>query len=845
MNLYVYDLESGSLRRLTDFTEFDIKFPSLGDAAIVFENGGALYRFDLADEELQRVPVTIANDLVIRRDKLEDVSDKVRQYEIAPDGKRAVFGARGEVFTVPAENGPTRNVTDTPAIHERAVKWSPDGKWLAYISDATGETEIFIQAGDRSGNPVQVTRDADTYKFKLQWSPDSKKLLWSDKKLRLRMVDIHSKQVKTIATAKAWEYTQFDWSPDSRWVAYTRVEEDTKNRIYLYSLEQDTAFAATEGWYASGSPEFGSDGEVLYFVSDRHFEPTWSQGEWSPAYLDMSRIFLVTLNKSVESPLKPRSDEVEVTSEAESQTEKDENAKDDDVTVTVDPDGLADRIVALPVQPSRYRHLTSVDDRVFYIRKGSDEKKSRLLSFDFDKRKETDHGEIGGYEISADGKKMLVGRNKSYAIIDLPSAEIKMDTPLDLGDMTVNLDRRAEWRQIFNESWRHMRDFFYDPGMHGVDWDAMRKQYAPLVEHVAHRADLTYVIGEMIGELNVGHAYVGGGDMPDVERIKTGLLGAQLERDPDSRAYRITRILDGENWTDDRRSPLTEVGVDVSEGDYILAVNGDAVSGMNNIYTELINTVGDQVTLTVNSEPNAEGSREVTVVPVADEAGLYYYNWVHGNIEKVNEATDGQVGYIHLPDMGAPGLNEFYKYFFPQLRKKGLIIDVRGNGGGMVSPLIIERLRRELALFDVARNTSVSTNPSQMHYGPKVTLMDEFSASDGDLFPYRFRKHNIGPLIGKRTWGGVVGIRSSLPLLDGGYLYKPEFASFGTEGKEWVIEGRGVEPDIVVDNDPAKEYQGVDQQLNRAIEEILKKIEQQKPVLPSPPPYPDKTPEQE
>ncbi|KPK37337.1 MAG: protease, partial [Phycisphaerae bacterium SG8_4] len=411
---------------------------------------------------------------------------------------------------------------------------------------------------------------------------------------------------------------------------------------------------------------------------------------------------------------------------------------------------------------------------------------------------------------------------------------------LDLSGMEVHLDKKKQWAQIFNECWRQMREFFYVPNMHGVDWPAMRRRYEPLVAHVSHRADLTYIIGEMIGELNVGHTYVGGGEYPKPKRITTGLLGAELRRDERSGYYRIEKILRGQNWDKSSRSPLTEIGVDANQGDYILAVDGKSTAEAGDIYELLLNKAGKQVTLKLNSKPARRGTREVVVVPTSNEENLYYYDWVRTNIEKVGDATDGKVGYIHVPDMGRRGLNEFVKYFYPQIRKKGLIIDVRGNGGGNVSPMLIERLRREIVMIDFGRNGAPEPDPSAMIYGPMVCLADEFSASDGDLFTYRFKRHKLGKVVGKRTWGGVVGIRGSLPLLDGGFLNKPEFSRYDTEGKKWIIEGYGVEPDIYVDNDPAKEYVGIDQQLNKAIEVILEELKTQEKEIPPLPPYPVK-----
>ncbi len=852
MNLYVCDLDTKETRRLTDFMEFDIKFPSLGPEAIVFEYGGHIYRFDLETEKATKVPVIVADDLNSGRSKLADVSKGITNYEISPDGKRALFGARGEVFTVPAKHGNTRNLTNTSGVHERNSKWSPDGKWIAYISDATGEDEIYVVPQDGQEKPQQITTGADTYKYQIYWSPDSRKILWSDKLLRLNYVDVMTKKIVIVARAEAWEIRDYTWSPDSNWIAYTKPEAETMQKIYIYDLKTEKTHEVTDGWYSSYSPDFHSDGKYLFFVSDRDFNPIYSRTEWNHAYLSMSRIYLVTLTKDIKSPFEPKSDEVEIKKEEEKQDKEEDKKKDEGkqadvakkaVVVKVDPDGIKDRIVRLPVEVANYGMLNSVDDTLYYMKRGDRDQRPSLKMYDLKEQKETDLGNINGYEISHDQKKMLVSQGQpeqSYAIIDLPKAPIKVEEKLNLSQMEVNVNLREEWNQIFEECWRQMKYFFYDPNMHGVDWEAVKNQYKPLAEAVNHRADLTYVLGEMIGELNAGHTYVGGGNFPHPDRVNVGVLGAQFKRDPQTGYFQIVRILRGQNWDRSLRSPLTEVGVDVKEGDFLIAVNGKLTNEMQDIHEALLNTVGKQVHLRVNTKPDEEGSRETVVIPIKDELSLYYYNWVQGNIEKVNKATQGKVGYIHIPNMGPAGLNEFVKHFYPQLRKKALIIDVRSNGGGSVSPMIIERLRREAAMMGVARNTLPTPDPEEVLMGPMVCLMDEFSASDGDIFPYRFKKHNLGKLIGKRTWGGVVGIRGSLPLLDGGYLFKPEFATYGLEEKDWIIEGIGVEPDIYVDNDPAKEFVGIDDQLNKTIEVILEELKTKEKELPSVPPFPKK-----
>ncbi|HPO54657.1 MAG TPA: PDZ domain-containing protein [Ignavibacteriaceae bacterium] len=840
MNIYSYDLISKETKQLTDFKDYDVKFPSLGSNLIVFENGGYIYKYDVVANQLNKITVEINEDFNTGRGGLLDVSGSVMNYEISPDGKRALFGARGEIFTVPSKDGATRNLTNTPGVHERNSLWSPDGKWIAYISDESGEDEIYIRTQEGLSKPVRLTSNGNNYKYSIRWSPDSKKILWNDRAQNLQFVDVESKKVTLVAKSDIWEYSVFSWSPDNKFIAYVNPETDANSVIYIYSLDQDKSYPVTDSWYDVGSVAFSSDCKYLFFTSARTFTPQLGQTEFNHIYTDMEKIYLLTLSKETKSPFEPKSDEVEITSGAIEEKKDEKKDIKSNPTVKLDIDGIISRVAEVTPVNGMYRSLTSVGNKLYYMKRVRSPHGSSFAMFDFDKLKETDLGDVSGYEISADGKKILVGQGGSYAILDLPSSKIEIKDRLNLSDLKINLDRKQEWKQIFNESWRQMRDFFYAPNLHNVNWEKMKERYSELLPYVNHRADLTYIIGEMIGELNAGHAYVGGGDYLKAPRIKLGLLGAELSRDSKSGFYRIDRILKGQNWDKSLRSPLTDIGVDVKEGDYILEVNGKSTSDMLDIYESLINQQRKQVTLTVNSKPELNNSRKTVVIPIENEHSLYYLNWVEGNIEKVDKATDGKVGYIHVPDMSLEGLNQFVKYYYPQLKKQALIIDVRGNGGGFVSPMIAERLNRELSMITIARNSSPNTDPSGLHLGPKVALLDEFSASDGDIFPYRFKHHKMGKLVGKRSWGGVVGIRGTLPFVDGGYLNKPEFSRYDIEGKEWIMEGYGVDPDIEVDNDPALEYEGTDQQLNKAIEVILNELKQKPHKIAPPPPYPDK-----
>jgi len=858
MNLYSFDTATRATAQHTAFTDYDIKFPSLGRGAIVFEQAGRIWRFDLAAQKARPVPVKILEDDAGARTVLTNVSKFIQSVEPSPDGQRAVVVARGDVFTVPSKNGPTRNITRTQGVHERNATWSPDGKWLAFVSDASGENEITI-APQSGGEPVQLTRDADTYYFGPTWSPDSTKLLWADRMQRIRFVDVETREVTLVQENPESFFFQFAWSPDSKWIAFTEARRGAATKINLYSLDSSTTITATDSWYSSTRPIFSDDGKWLLFVSARDFRPIYSDTEFNHAYQDMARVYMLALAKDTISPFAPKSDEAGTPGkEKDDAAPKADDAKKSDskkkpVTVTVDADGLADRIVGLPITPSNYFDPRMVGDRVFYRRVpagpvgggGGGEglgvarnERSVIAVYNLKDQKETELGSYDSFDITADGKRMLVRSGRDYGFVDLPSAKIELKDKLDFGATDMRLDRAAEWTQIFNESWRQMRDFFYSPTMGGIDWAAQRDKYAKFVPHVRHRNELTYLIGEMIGELHVGHTYISGGDRPETPRVKTGLLGAELSRDPVSRTYRIDRILRGENWQTKTRSPLTEIGVNVAEGDFILAVDGQPVAGMGNIFSSLVGTAGRQVALRIAKTASGEDARDVTIVPIADEAPLYYEAWVAKNIARVAERTGGRAGYLHIPDMGPQGLNEFVRRFYPQLNKEALVIDVRGNGGGNVSPQIIERLAREVALINVGRTGIPQPNPGGQLVGPKVTLINQYSASDGDLFPFRFRELGLGKLVGKRTWGGVIGIPGAQPLTDGGILNTPVTRPYAKDGSEWIIEGTGVSPDIEVDNDPAREFRGEDQQLDKAIDVILAELGDTKKDLPPPPPLP-------
>lgn len=841
-NVFCHEVGAGEIRKVTNHSDFDVRWPGFCRTKMVYECGGYLYVLDLRTEETRRIRVEIPGDRPLTRPRIVSVKDNVTDYNLSATGKRALFGARGDVFTVPPEKGNTRNLTNTSGAREKSSRWSPDGRWISYVSDVTGEDEIYIVAQDGKGEPIPITTGGDCFKFIPYWSPDSKKLVFGDKSLRLFWVDIDKKKVHLVDKSDVWEIRDYAWSPDSKWIAYAKRDENYFYSIHLYNLGTGEATRVTGPGTYDWQPAFDPGGKYLYFISDRDFNPQLGGFEMSFIYDEMSRVYLVTLEEKTPSPFAPESDEEEPVSEKEEKKkDKEEEAKEEEVPeVKIDLDGITERVVALPIEPSDIRWIIGGKNKVFYASRDADADgpAQTLHLYDMEEREDkVVISGVDGVDFSHDRKKVIYSSGGSYGIVDAKEGAKVGDGTLELSGLEVKLDPRAEWRQIFDEVWRLERDYFYDPNMHGYDWMAIREKYEPLVEHVAHRYDLTYIIGEMISELCCSHTYCGAGDMPRAERVDIGLLGVDYVLDPESGYFRFEKIYPGHNWTENLRSPLTEPGVDIQEGDYLLAVNGKPLGHPTNPYSFFENTVGTNVTLRVNNRPTEKGAREVEVKPIADERYLRYTDWLEVNLRKVDEATGGRVGYLHIPDMSLEGLNEWAKRYFAQIRKEGLIIDVRANGGGFVSEMILERLRRQVVGMSAPRNAERNfTYPPASFHGHLVCLCDQYSASDGDYFPYYFQQYELGPVIGRRTWGGVVGIRGFTGLVDGGYVTRPEIAGFGMDSR-WIVENHGVEPDIVVDNRPDLVVRGRDPQLEKGIEVIMGMIERQPKKLPERPVY--------
>jgi tricorn protease len=864
LNLYVRSLPNGKIRQLTDFKDFDVNWPSLGPDSIVFENGGYLYVYGLKSGKTRKLTVYLPGDSDHVMRHWESVAGLISDFDISPDGKRAVFTARGDVYTVPAKKGSTRSLTRTPGIRERNATWSPDGKWIAYISDRSGEDELYILAQDGMTPETRITTDGTMHRLAPVWSPDSKKLLFADKDVRLWYVDLETKKPVLIDQGHYDDLQGYSWSPDSKWVAYGKTSSNHNSVIYLYSLADSHITPVTAEFYSSWSSTFDPDGKYLYFLSSRNYNETLGVYDMEFSNPKATRPYVVTLRADLPSPFAPEREE-----ETPPAEKKKEEPPKPAPAVRIDLAGITDRIVALPTPPENMTMIAAAKNLVFYgtapvqgLSGPIPGESPAIHVYDMKERKAAVL--INGasrFALSSDGKKLLYSAPKkpggeddeefgpvarTYGIIDasFPKEPHKVgDGALDLSGLRANIDPRAEWHQIFNEVWRQERDYFFEKSMNGVDWEAQRTKYAPLVDHAADRYDLTYIIGEMIGELSNSHTYTGGGDSPNLHPVSLALLGVDFEPDPAHNLYRIKKIYPGQNWHADMRSPLAEPGVAVKVGDYLLAVNGQPVRMPDNPYQYFVNPPGPDIELTINSTPDTNGARNILVKPISSEFNLRELDWIETNRRKVDSLSGGRIGYVFLRDMSAAGLNQFVEQFFPQIRKEGLIIDERYNGGGFVDELIFERLRRILSGMSSARNWKSGTIPDMTFYGYLACIDNHYSASDGDFFAYFFKKYNLGPVIGERTWGGVRGIRGYIPLIDGGYITRPEFSLYGLDSK-WQVENIGVEPTVPVDNRPDLVMRGQDPQLEKAVELLMQEIKAHPKPLPERPPdlpaYPQK-----
>ena len=860
-NIWALTRGTGAVRQITAFRDYDVTFPSLGPADIVFGAGGRLYLLALATEKVSEVQVQVVTDRSTLKARSVKVNDDIASVSVSPTGKRAAFEARGEIFSVPAEHGPVMSVSRSSGVAERYPRWSPDGKTLAYWSDRSGEYELTLRPADGTGTERTLTSLGVGFRYAPQWSPDNKRLAFVDQAMRIRIVEADTGQVTQVDQSPIWmshgqlEHLTLRWSPDSRWLTWARGTSGSGNQaVFFFDVTQATLHQATSGYFNDSDPVFDPAGKYLYFLSNRAFDPVYSDFDNSWSYPNSARIVAVTLCAATPSPLAPKNDAEggpDKKDESKKDDEKKDGAKSDDAAKTPEPpkpveidlDGFESRVVVLPPKAGNYDGLQAVSGKILYRRQprsGSGEEKSALVYFDLEEREEkTVLGAIDGFEVTFDGKKVLVASDKKYAVVDI-KADQKLDKVMRTAEMEAVVDPSAEWRQMFADAYRFERDLFYDPNLHGVDWKATRDRYAKLIDASVTRWDVNYVLGEFIAELNASHTYNGGGDLETGPARGVGMLGVDWE--VAEGAYRIKRIASGAAWDDDVRSPLAQPGVEVKPGDYVLAVNGAPLQTSRDPWAAFEGLADASVVLTVNNKPTTEGSRQVLVKCLPNETELRFREWIEQRRKRVDEATGGRAGYVYVQSTGVGAQSELVRQFMAQWRKEGLVVDERFNSGGQIPDRFIELLNRPMLAYWAVRDGRDWQWPPVAHRGPKVMLINGWSGSGGDAFPFYFREAGLGPLIGTRTWGGLIGISGSPGLVDGGNVTVPTFRMYDVRG-QWFAEGHGVDPDIPVDEDPSQLAKGVDTQLERAIQEVLQRIKDQKPAVPRPP-YERRTPPQ-
>ena len=877
MTLFAYDTRTKKVSEAIKNDGFDIKSASAGPGAIVYAQFGSLHLYDLHSGKTKRVEVTLAGDMPQVRPHFEKVAKHILNAGISPTGQRAVFEAHGEILTVPAEKGDIRNITNSPAIADRDPAWSPDGKLIAYFSDESGEYALHISEQNGLGPVKKIDLgQPPSFFYSPTWSPDSKKIAYNDKRLNLWYVDLdHPTPVKVDTDLFDTPLHEFDvaWSPDNKWLTYTKQLPNHLRAAFVYSLDSHKATQITDGMSDVMYPDFDKNGKYLYFTASTNMG-------LSTGWLDMTSeahpvtrsVYVVVLGKDLPSPLAPESDE-EKPPEAKKdeggsgssgaagsaaadkdkgkdqdkdknkEKDKDKEKEKEAVKVTIDFENIGQRVLALPIPAQNYQGLAAGKEGILYLAQaapvGIEEgpPSFSIQRFDLKTRKtEQVLGGIRGYALSDNGEKMLYRQGDNWFIVASDKAPKPGDGQLKIADMEVKVDPRAEWKQMYHEVWRIERDFFYDPHYHGLNLGEAEKTFAPYLDNITSRADLNYLFREMLSYMSVGHMFVGGGAEPEIPKVQVGLLGANYA--VENGRYRFAKVYNGENWNPELHAPLTQPGVNVKAGDYLLAVNGRELRASDNLYSFFQETAGMQVVLKVGANADGSGSREVTVVPVGDEFGLRHLDWIEGNRRKVEELSGGKLAYVHLPDTGGGGFTNFNRYYFAQVGKQGAILDERYNHGGQLADYIVDSLRRPLMSWVMTREGQEFASPAEAIYGPKVMIINQFAGSGGDAMPWYFRKAGIGPLVGEKTWGGLVGIGGYPELLDGGIVMAPRWAIYGLKG-EWEVENHGITPDVEVWQDPKLVRQGHDPQLEKAVEVALDLLKKNPPATYPKPPYPD------
>jgi tricorn protease len=867
ISLFAYDTKAKKVNQLIQNNGLDIKSASAGPDAIVYEQFGSLHIYDLKSGKTKQVDVTINGDMLALRAKYEKVGNRIMNVTISPTGARAVFEARGDIITVPAEKGDARNLTNTTGIAERDPSWSPDGKWIAYFSDESGEYALHIRDQKGLGEVKKINLgNPPSFFYNPTWSPDSKKISYFDKRLNIWYVDVEKGSPVKIETSTRG-FSAAKWSPDSRWIVYAKSLKSWYGAVFVYSLEEGKSHQITDGLSDAGHPVFDKSGKYLYFTASTDIGPRIFGFDMSSyPHRPTRSVYLCVLKKDLPSPLAPESDEEKDAEEkkgeernedkpAEQSGEKkadvaaasnpgDKTAdKKEPPKVTIDFDNISQRILALsPITNRNFVGLAAGKAGTLFLLEypqdaGPGVTGATLHKFTLEKRKlDKVIDNLNSFELSENGEKMLYRQGQNWFIASI-SEPFKMgDGKIKTDEMEVYVDPKAEWNQMYRETWRIERDFFYDPNHHGLDLQATAKKYQPYLDSLAHRADLNYLFQEMLGELSVGHLYVGGGDVPDPKRVPGGLLGADYRIE--NGRYRFARVYNGENWNPQLRAPLTQPGVNVVAGQYLLAVNGRNLTANDNVYSFFESTADKQVVIKVGPNPDGSNSREVTVVPINSEIGLRNLAWIEENRRKVDKMSDGKLAYIYLPDTAQGGYTFFNRYFFSQLDKQGAVVDERFNSGGQAADYVIDYLTKPLMSYWTVRDGEDYRQPFGTMPGPKVMLINEYSGSGGDYLPYMFRRAKVGPLVGKRTWGGVVGIGGYPVLIDGGSVTAPHFAFYTPEGK-WEIENHGVAPDVEIEFDPKAWREGRDPQLEKAIEWLMAELKKNPPKQIQRPPYPN------
>ncbi len=832
-NIWALDA-SGTAKQITKFTDFDIHFPAIGPSEIVFEAGGALYLMSLADQSHRKIDVAVVTDNMTLLPRSENAANLIEAISLAPDGKRAVFNARGDLFSVPAEHGPVFDLTNTSGSAERYPAWSPDGTRVAYWSDASGEYELTIREFARPGSEQKITSYGPGFRYRLAWSPDSKMVAFIDQGMRIRIVDVDKKKTMDV-DRNLWMFEdqleQFlpSWSPDSRWLAYRKDMTNANGAIALYDTKEGKVHQVTSGYYNDNLPTFDPDGKYLYFTTNRSFAPVYSDVDATFIYPNSTHIAVATLSDDVLSPLSPRDDSTTVDNgkgedkkDDKKKDKKDDKKKEEPKATKIQIEGFESRVSLLPPKPGNIGRLRAVSGKLVFQRMpntGAADEKRPVMIYDLAEREEkTIVDDADFYQVSANGEKIVIGKKDSYYVVDVKEDQ-KLEKAMPSGELAMTVDPRAEWEQMFNDAWRFERDYFYDPGMHGVDWNAMRVRYGKLLDDAVTRWDVNFVIGELISELNASHTYRGGGDTDEAESMQVGYLG--VDWTIENNTYRIKRIIRGAPWDTEVRSPLDMSGIDVDEGDYVLAVNGRRLDTRQAPWGAFAGLAEKPVVLTVNSKPSMDGARDVLVETLDDETRLRHLAWIESNRKRVDDASGGKIGYVYVPSTGIDGQNELVRQFTAQFNKQGLIVDERYNSGGQIPDRFVELLDRKPLAFWAVRDGQTWQWPPVANFGPKVMLINGWSGSGGDAFPDYFRKAGLGPLIGTRTWGGLIGITGAPTLIDGGQVTVPTFRMYDPDGK-WFKEGHGVDPDIEVKEDYTQLAKGIDVQLERGIQEVMK-----------------------